>query len=179
MGSAATKSTKSNEMNYRPYLRGAYHAGSWYSGDFDTLDKTLSEFLNKAAADASKQQKVEQQPLRAVICPHAGYSYSGPTAAYSYYQLQQEINKSTTSIETILILHPSHHVYLDGCAVSGATTLETPCGNLQVDNNIRQEILKAGELDPDQIHTPGIYVNRIIKGKNYSRAIENLTVREK
>ena len=42
-----------------------------------------------------------------------------------------------------------------------------------------EEILKVGELDPDQIHTPGIYVNRIIKGKNYSRAIENLTVREK
>ena len=28
-----------------------------------------------------------------------------------------------------------------------------------------EEILKVGELDPDQIHTPGIYVNRIIKGK--------------
>lgn len=42
-----------------------------------------------------------------------------------------------------------------------------------------EEILKVGELEPDQIHTPGIYVNRIIKGRNYSRAIENLTVREK
>ena len=42
-----------------------------------------------------------------------------------------------------------------------------------------EEILKAGELDPDQIHTPGIYINRIVKGKDYSRAIENLTVREK
>ena len=28
-----------------------------------------------------------------------------------------------------------------------------------------EEILNVGELDPDQIHTPGIYVNRIIKGK--------------
>ena len=28
-----------------------------------------------------------------------------------------------------------------------------------------EEILKVGELDPDQIHTPGIYVNRIIKEK--------------
>ena len=28
-----------------------------------------------------------------------------------------------------------------------------------------EEILKAGELDPDQIHTPGIYINRIVKGK--------------
>ena len=43
----------------------------------------------------------------------------------------------------------------------------------------KEEILKVGEIDPDKIHTPGIYVNRIIKGKNYSRAIENLTVREK
>ena len=41
-----------------------------------------------------------------------------------------------------------------------------------------EEILKVGELDPDQIHTPGIYINRIIKGENYSKAIENLTVRE-
>ena len=42
-----------------------------------------------------------------------------------------------------------------------------------------EELLNIGQLDADQIHTPGIYVNRIIKGENYSRAIENLTVREK
>ena len=42
-----------------------------------------------------------------------------------------------------------------------------------------EEILQAGELDPDHIHTPGIYINRIIKGEDYSRSIENLTVREK
>ena len=42
-----------------------------------------------------------------------------------------------------------------------------------------EKILKVGELNPDQIHTPGIYINRIIKGDKYSRAIENLTVREK
>ena len=41
-----------------------------------------------------------------------------------------------------------------------------------------EEIVQAGELDPDHIHTPGIYINRIIKGDGYSRSIENLTVRE-
>tara|TARA_A100000164_G_C21808951_1_gene724515 strand:- start:235 stop:960 length:726 start_codon:yes stop_codon:yes gene_type:complete len=40
-------------------------------------------------------------------------------------------------------------------------------------------LLDVGELDPDQIHTPGIYVNRIIKGECYSKAIENLTIKEK
>ena len=42
-----------------------------------------------------------------------------------------------------------------------------------------EEIVQAGELEPDHIHTPGIYINRIIKGEGYSRSIENLTVREK
>ena len=42
-----------------------------------------------------------------------------------------------------------------------------------------EEIVQAGDLDPDHIHTPGIYINRIIKGEGYSRSIENLTVREK
>ena len=41
-----------------------------------------------------------------------------------------------------------------------------------------EELLNVGELDPDQVHTPGIYVHRIIKGKNYSKAIENLTFRD-
>ena len=41
-----------------------------------------------------------------------------------------------------------------------------------------EEILNVGELNPDEIHTPGIYINRIIKGESYSKAIENLTNRD-
>jgi len=41
-----------------------------------------------------------------------------------------------------------------------------------------EEILDIGDLSDDNIHTPGIYVQRIIAGKNYSKAIENLTFRE-
>ncbi len=39
-----------------------------------------------------------------------------------------------------------------------------------------EEIVALGELDPDQIHTPGIYVQRIIQGANYQKRIEQLTV---
>ena len=42
-----------------------------------------------------------------------------------------------------------------------------------------EELVEAGELDPDQIHTPGIYVHRIFEGKNYEKRIEKRTVREK
>lgn len=40
-----------------------------------------------------------------------------------------------------------------------------------------EELVQPGELDPDQIHTPGIYVHRIFKGTNYEKRIEQRTVR--
>lgn len=42
-----------------------------------------------------------------------------------------------------------------------------------------EELVEPGELDPDMIHTPGIYVHRIFKGTNYEKRIEQRTVRKK
>jgi 3-oxoacid CoA-transferase subunit A len=41
-----------------------------------------------------------------------------------------------------------------------------------------EEIVELGELDPNEIHTPGIFVNRIFQGKNYEKRIEQRTIRE-
>jgi len=42
-----------------------------------------------------------------------------------------------------------------------------------------EELVEAGELDPNNIHTPGIYVHRIFKGENYQKRIEQITVTPK
>ncbi len=42
-----------------------------------------------------------------------------------------------------------------------------------------EELVEAGELDPNTIHTPGIYIHRIFKGSNYQKRIEQLTVNPK
>jgi len=42
-----------------------------------------------------------------------------------------------------------------------------------------EHLVPAGELDPDQVHLPGIYVHRIFEGKNYEKRIEQRTVRKK
>lgn len=42
-----------------------------------------------------------------------------------------------------------------------------------------EHLVPAGELDPNKIHTPGIFVQRIVQGKNYEKRIEQLTVRKK
>lgn len=155
MGTVAAKESKrSSRMpaTTRHYSRRAHHAGSWYAARSNDLDKQLSGFLKKAEMECGSTSAMP--PLRGVICPHAGYSYSGPTAAFSYYHLGSEVAKPDSPITQILILHPSHHVYLDGCAVSGATQLETPVGNLVVDDELRQEIcnLESGNIFFETMH---------------------------
>lgn len=39
-----------------------------------------------------------------------------------------------------------------------------------------EELVEIGEIEPDQVHTPGIYVQRIFKGTNYQKRIEQRTV---
>jgi acyl CoA:acetate/3-ketoacid CoA transferase alpha subunit len=41
-----------------------------------------------------------------------------------------------------------------------------------------EQLVEVGELDPDRIHTPAIYVKRVLQGANYSKRIEKRTVRK-
>ncbi len=41
-----------------------------------------------------------------------------------------------------------------------------------------EEIVEAGELSPEEIHTPGVYVQRVVKGTDYEKRIERLTVKD-
>jgi acyl CoA:acetate/3-ketoacid CoA transferase alpha subunit len=41
-----------------------------------------------------------------------------------------------------------------------------------------EHLVKPGELDPDKIATPGIYVKRILQGEKYEKRIERLTLRK-
>jgi MEMO1 family protein len=137
MGSNSSK--MSNNRNY--YVRRAQHAGSWYEDDESLLNATLSRYLAIAQVDDTTAS-----PLRGLIGPHAGYSYSGPTAAWAYKALTLALTEQANNITTILVLHPSHHVYLDGCAVSNATVVETPLGNLKVNEALRAELLATNEF---------------------------------
>ncbi|MFD2825161.1 CoA transferase subunit A [Leeuwenhoekiella polynyae] len=53
------------------------------------------------------------------------------------------------------------------------------CGAATVTVAEVEELLPAGELDPNQIHIPGVFVQRIFEGKNYEKRIEQRTVRKR
>lgn len=60
-------------------VRKASHSGSWYSDNPNQLNNELQNWLDNA--------KYSHGPAKAIISPHAGYSYCGATAAYAYKQI--------------------------------------------------------------------------------------------
>lgn len=96
----------------RPYIRRAHHAGSWYSSDPDTLDDLLTKFLadaeddDKNGDDSSAPESasgIGGGVPNACISPHAGFQYSGPTAAYSYLALGEAIQKNPL-LRTVVVV---------------------------------------------------------------------------
>jgi len=53
------------------------------------------------------------------------------------------------------------------------------CGAATITVAEVEELVKPGELDPNEIHIPGIFVQRIFEGKDYEKRIEQRTVRQK
>ncbi|KAG2180088.1 hypothetical protein INT43_003876 [Umbelopsis isabellina] len=115
-------------------IRSATHAGSWYSGNEAQLNHDLDKYLSRVPTITEDDRSYPIKGTKAIIAPHAGYSYSGPAAAYAYKCIDID------PIKRIFILGPSHHVYLDGCAVPKTKEYETPLGNLAVDTETIDEL---------------------------------------
>ncbi|KAH8924949.1 UPF0103-domain-containing protein [Atractiella rhizophila] len=118
--------------------RRATHAGSWYSDSPSGLSSMLSGFL---AATSASTITFPVPGTKAVIAPHAGYDYSGPTAAWAYAAFEVE------KIKRIFILGPSHHVYIPGCALSACSSYATPIGDLPLDLPIISSLRSTGKFE--------------------------------
>lgn len=117
-------------------------------------------------------EAVDYDPLtsvRAIIAPHAGYAYSGSSAAYAYKMID------VSSITRVFILGPSHKIYLDSIALSGCTRYDTPLGTLELDletinmlsktNQFSTMNLKVDENEHSiELHLP--YIKKIFKDKS-------------
>lgn len=110
--------------------REASHAGSWYSDVPSELDTQLTTWIEQA--------RVTEVGAKAIIAPHAGYSYSGPTAAWSYVHIDP--NKYSK----VFLLGPSHHFYLSGCALPYSSIYNTPLGDIPVDQSIINSLRSTG-----------------------------------
>jgi AmmeMemoRadiSam system protein B/AmmeMemoRadiSam system protein A len=98
-------------------------AGSWYAGDRADLAAEVDGFL--AAADPPEPEGAGR--VRALIAPHAGYRYSGATAAYAYEVVKgQEPSR-------VIVLGPAHGGAVRGLSITRRTHYETPLGEIPID----------------------------------------------
>jgi len=125
-------------------VREARYAGSWYDADALKLNQQLEEYLQSANGALSRRfahpqfqepelsQVHDDGNLLAIVSPHAGYMFSGQTAAYAFARAQMQ-EKQIQKTKRVFLLGPSHYAGFEGAALSDAGAFQTPLGNLPVD----------------------------------------------
>lgn len=96
-------------------------AGYFYSANPKALRREIENFL----LDIPLHPGVEH--IYGIISPHAGYTYSGKTAAYGFAQLKGK------SYSSVVVVAPSHREYFPGVSLYDGDAYETPLGIVEVD----------------------------------------------
>lgn len=108
-------------------LRKPAVAGMFYPKEKEALQKMLASFFQTVDQDISFQEKIKNiktSDIHGLIVPHAGYIYSGRTAAYAYSVLKKAKPKK------ILLLGPNHTIPLSGISFAAYKSWETPLGKI-------------------------------------------------
>ncbi|MHC4534608.1 MAG: AmmeMemoRadiSam system protein B [Planctomycetota bacterium] len=104
-------------------------AGTWYSADPESLNKQLDSFFQKAGPKTIEN-------VVALILPHAGYRWSGQTAAYGLKTIKKQYKR-------IVVIGPSHQLAMeDMLSVPRVTHYETPLGQIPLDVEFINKLLK-------------------------------------
>ena len=130
-------------------VRRPTQAGSFYAGDADALRRQVEScFLHEFGP--GKLPTVDTNGARKVVglvCPHAGYMYSGPVAANAYYELALDGKP-----DTVVVLGPNHTGYGSALALMDEGVWRTPLGDVEVDTLVARELLRETKLvDVDEV----------------------------
>ena len=115
-------------------IRRSTVAGLFYTKKPEILRNELAEMFN-----ASVRKPIPGRIL-GIIAPHAGYMYSGPTAAAAYAQVVGE------KYDSVVVVSPSHHEFFEGVSVFPGDLYETPLGQVRIDASLRAQALAAGRV---------------------------------
>lgn len=109
-------------------------AGMFYPSDERKLKDEIRLLL-----DAAGSEEIPGS-VSAIVVPHAGYIYSGKTAAYAYNMIRNK------SYETVIVISPSHREYFPGVSVYSGDAYKTPLGTIPVNKKMREELTRDAKL---------------------------------
>jgi hypothetical protein len=108
-------------------------SGMFYPDD----PRELSAIVDALLADAAPDAAPAPAP-KALVVPHAGYVFSGPTAAIAYATLRPR----RAEITRVVLVGPAHRVLLDGLALPAAGAFRTPLGDVAIDPAAREVLAR-------------------------------------
>ncbi len=130
-------------------------AGKFYPGDKAKLTKQIEKFLAQTKKDSisvgnekafQEKAKKKNRP-RILILPHAGYLYSGQTAAAGFAHLEN------TLVSRVFLLGNSHQVFLKLASLSSRSSWQTPLGKTPVAQKIITNLAdKSNWQINDEVH---------------------------
>jgi len=124
------------------------NAGSWYAGTAESLRRQIEEecFLHRLGpGEVPKLNEKGPRKIVGLLCPHAGYMYSGPVAAYSYGALARDGKP-----ETVVVLGPNHTGFGSAVSVMVEGVWRTPFADVPINSKVAKAIQAASKyLDVD------------------------------
>lgn len=126
-------SNRTTSANVRP----AAVAGSWYPNDPHRLTNYLTNLLTTVPTVTTPG------PIRALISPHAGYTYSGITAGAVYKNLRG------LTFKRVIILGPAHYGRFNGLSIGPYSAFATPLGLIPVDQPAVTELYRSPIVNAD------------------------------
>ena len=123
-------------------IRRAVNKGRFYPADPAQIDEMIG-YWNNIIDNNLKDNSILNIIPGAIISPHAGYIFSGFTANIAYRVL------ANTKAKRIIVIGPSHHVYIKGISISKFDKYETPYGYLDIDLKYIQTIEDKFEFSFD------------------------------
>ncbi|NEG55210.1 AmmeMemoRadiSam system protein B [Bifidobacterium platyrrhinorum] len=162
-------------------IRPAAVAGAFYPADRVALKRMLDRQLDYGRGLVARLTGGGASPLpqgapKAVIVPHAGYVYSGTTAALAYALLERGRGRITRAV----IVGPTHRVPVRGVAAPSADVFATPLGVVRVDvaaerralGLVRDEPLRDGTHAARHAPAPALVVNDATHAREHAVEVQ-------
>jgi AmmeMemoRadiSam system protein B len=110
-------------------------AGAFYASSPEKLRKQIIHSFKHRLGAGRLPSKMSERDILAVVCPHAGYLYSGPAASHSYLALGEQ-----TPPETVIVIGPNHTGWGTPLSVMSEGKWLTPLGEVNIDHELAEKI---------------------------------------
>jgi AmmeMemoRadiSam system protein B len=124
-------------------IRRPCQAGAFYEGTAESLKRQIENCFLHEFGPGKIPEVAEAGPRNIIglVCPHAGYMFSGPVAAHAYYHLALDGKP-----DVVVVFGPNHTGYGSALAVMDEGVWRTPLGDVEVDGETAHQIVHESRI---------------------------------